>query len=259
MWARYVGWAGALCLFLFSCVFMSFHQAPLPLDLSVTKAVQHLALPDWLNTVLNVPSYLNDPLPSIIALVLWVIFFALIGLIERMRGRSARPWWFAGMFLALAVQVSAALNVVIDELVKRQRPLPADGIHVVGPIVPFPTYPSGHTEHDMVYYGFLLYLSCSGAVRRWRYRWLLLPLQGYAVFDMLVIGFSRIALGDHWVTDVLGGYLEGLIYLCLFIFLYHLTERAWRRRSGGKRAGLSRLERENGPGGLQSDNPGPFS
>jgi membrane-associated phospholipid phosphatase len=219
---------------------MSFHQTPFPLDLSVTKTVQHLSMPGWLNTLLNFPSRLNDPVPSIVALILWIVLLVVAGFIARARGRSARAWWFAAAFLALAVQVAAGLNVVIDELVKRRRPLPGDGIHVAGPIVPFPTYPSGHTEHDMVYYGFLLYLSLSSAVRRWRYRWLLLPFQIYAVFDMLCIGFSRIALGDHWFTDVLGGYLEGLIYLCLFIFLYHLTDRLLRDRLDRKRARFSR-------------------
>jgi membrane-associated phospholipid phosphatase len=48
----------------------------------------------------------------------------------------------------------------------------------------------------------------------------LLPFQLYAVFDIIAIGYSRIYLGDHWLTDVLGGYLEGAIYLFLFIFLY---------------------------------------
>lgn len=233
-WGRYACWSGALLIFILSCVFMSFHQTALPLDLSVTKTVQHLPIPGWLNAILNVPSHLNDPLPSIIALVLWVIFFVAAGFIARSRGKSARQWWLAAAFLALAVQVAAGLNVIIDELVKRKRPLPSDGIHVVGSIVPFPTYPSGHTEHDMVYYGFLLYLSFSQAVRRWRYRWLLLPLQIYAVFDMLVIGFSRIELGDHWLTDVLGGYLEGLIYLCLFIFFYHQAERFVQTRRRGR-------------------------
>jgi membrane-associated phospholipid phosphatase len=209
---------------------MSFHHSYFPIDLSTTREVQHLAMPGWLNTILNFPSLLNNPIPSAVALILWVVFLALAGFIARARGKSPRAWWFAALFLALAVQASAGLNVIIDELVGRKRPLPSDGIHVTGPIVPFPTYPSGHTEHDMVYYGFLLYLSLTRQVRRWRYSWLLIPLQIYAVFDMLAIGFSRIELGDHWLTDVLGGYLEGIVYLCFFIFLYHLADRVWRRR-----------------------------
>lgn len=242
LWLRYSCWGCALLIFLLSCVFMSFHAGPLPLDLATTKAVQSLALPGWLNALVNFPSILNDPLPSIVALLLWMIFLVLAGFGARLRGRPARPWWFTAAFFALAIQASAGLNVILDELVKRKRPLPGDGIRVIGPIVPFPTYPSGHTEHDVVYYGYLLYLSLTWKVRHWRCSWLLLPLQVYAVFDILAIGFSRIELGDHWLTDVLGGYLEGAIYLCFFIFLYHLVDRI-----GIKWAGLLAGSKPSGP------------
>ena len=67
-------------------------------------------------------------------------------------------------------------------------------------------------------------------MREWRYHWLLLPLQIYAVFDILAIGFSRVLEGDHWFTDVLGGYLEGLLLLFFFIFLYRWTTDWLARR-----------------------------
>jgi hypothetical protein len=40
----------------------------------------------------------------------------------------------------------------------------------------FPTFPSGHALHDVVLFGFLLYVSLSKPVSQWRYRWLLIPL-----------------------------------------------------------------------------------
>jgi uncharacterized BrkB/YihY/UPF0761 family membrane protein/membrane-associated phospholipid phosphatase len=54
----------------------------------------------------------------------------------------------------------------------------------------------------------------------WRYRWLLMPLQLYAVLNILLIGYSRVVEGSHWLTDVLGGYLAGALWLVLLIFLY---------------------------------------
>jgi len=130
---------------------------------------------------------------------------------------------------------SAGLNVVIDDLVARPRPDPhIEPIHVYTPIVPFPTYPSGHTEHDVAFYGFLLYLSFTRPVREWRYRWLLIPLQLYALFDILAIGYSRVLEGDHWLTDVLGGYLEGALYLLFFIFLYRWTTDLLAQRRARK-------------------------
>ena len=73
-------------------------------------------------------------------------------------------------------------------------------------------------------------------VREWKYRWLLLPLQLYAVFDILAIGHSRILEGDHWLTDVLGGYLEGALYLFFFIFLYRWVTDILAKRCAIKMA-----------------------
>jgi membrane-associated phospholipid phosphatase len=83
------------------------------------------------------------------------------------------------------------------------------------------SFPSGHVENDVVFLGFMLYLSLSKPVNRWRYRWLLIPLQLYAVLNILLIGYSRVVEGSHWLTDVVGGYLAGALWLVLLIVVYH--------------------------------------
>ena len=110
------------------------------------------------------------------------------------------------------------LDGLIALIVARPRPSPRL-IHVYMP-VPVHSFPSGHVENDVVYYGFLLYLSLSKPVSRWRYRWLLIPFQVYAALNILLIGFSRVYEGSHWSTDVLGGYLSGALFLVLIIVLY---------------------------------------
>jgi len=183
--------------------------------------------------MINFPSFLNDPIPSAVALSVWVVGLLLVALARRIRKLPAATWFMAAIFLLLTVMSSAGLNVVLNEMVARPRPDPrVDHIHLYTSLVPFPTYPSGHTEHDVAYYGFLLYLSFTKPVREWRYRWVLLPFQLYAVYDILAIGYSRIYEGDHWLTDVLGGYLEGALYLFFFIFLYRwATDWLARRRA----------------------------
>ncbi len=99
----------------------------------------------------------------------------------------------------------------------------------------------------MVFYGFLLYLSFTKPVREWRYRWLLLPFQAFATLAILAIGYSRLLEGEHWLTDVLGGYLSGLLWLSLFIFLYRwttnkLAER--RAKQQEKEAGIQKYAGE---------------
>jgi membrane-associated phospholipid phosphatase len=82
----------------------------------------------------------------------------------------------------------------------------------------------------MVFYGFLLYLSLTKPVRQWRYRWALLPLQIFAVINILIMGFARLWEGEHWLIDILGGYLDGAIWMVLFIFLYNWTTDRMRER-----------------------------
>ncbi len=84
----------------------------------------------------------------------------------------------------------------------------------------------------MVYYGFLLYLSFTKPVREWRYHWLLLPLQIFAVLNILLVGYARVEAGSHWITDALAGYLSGGLLLFLFISLYcWTTDKLARRRA----------------------------
>lgn len=85
------------------------------------------------------------------------------------------------------------------------RPRPSDGLVAAAGA----SFPSGHTFTAVVLYGFLLVL-----VWRWTDR----PgLRGGATVllgtAMLAVGLSRIVLGVHWVSDVLGGITIGLAWL----------------------------------------------
>ncbi|MBV9228241.1 MAG: phosphatase PAP2 family protein [Chloroflexi bacterium] len=228
-------WIIGLIIFIISCFVIHAHPKPYAFDLAATEAAQGAHLWPWVDPVLKFPSILNNPLPSIIALGCWFVGMMVMALIFRLRGKSPLGWVLPAGSLVLAVLIATGLQGGVEELVARPRPNPhIYPIHVYTPLVPFPTYPSGHTQHDVVYYGFLLYLSFTRAVREWRYHWLLLPLQIFAVFDILAIGYSRVLEGDHWLTDVLGGYLEGLLYLFLFIFLYRWVTNVIAKRRAKK-------------------------
>jgi len=136
-------------------------------------------------------------------------------------------WWQQAIFFALTIMIANGIDALLGDFVGRPRPTP-NLIHVTTKLV-FNSFPSDHTEHDTVFYGFLLYLSLIKPVRKWKYHWWLLPLQIFAVSAILIIGFSRLYEGEHWITDVLGGYLSGMVWLFLSIFLYRgVTD--WRAR-----------------------------
>jgi membrane-associated phospholipid phosphatase len=225
-------WIIGFIALLIASVIVRFHPAPWSFDLQTTTALQQLPRGSWLGTSIGWPTAVNDPIPSVSSITLWFVVLSLIGVIAKLRGRWATPWFVTAIFIWLGTVVMWTLFFLIDFIVGRPRPS-SSLIHVYIP-EPIPTFPSGHVVYAIVYYGFLLYLSLSKPVSQWRYRWILIPLQVYAALNILFIGYSRVYEGSHWLTDVLGGYLMGTLFLVLLIFLYRwtldkLTERHEKR------------------------------
>jgi membrane-associated phospholipid phosphatase len=87
-------------------------------------------------------------------------------------------------------------------------------------------FPSGHALFAAVFLGFLAYLAATHLRKR------SLRTLSFAGFLMLIllIGASRVYLGVHWPSDVLGGYLVGTVFLAALIWLY----RMWKPRIDSK-------------------------
>ena len=137
-----------------------------------------------------------------------------------------KRWWPSLVTLIVAVPGGMLLNEWIKVLVQRQRPF------VDGPFVDWSGYSfaSGHTIGATLLYGQLLLfiLPCLKA-RHWR---LLAVLS--AVCLVALVGFSRIALGAHFLTDVLAAILFGIIWLALCVVFM----KPVRRGSFGSQAAV---------------------
>ena len=215
-------WILGFMLLAAASVIVRLHPAPWPFDLQTTITLQNLQLPSWVSTLIVWVSIVDNPRPTEISYVAWLVVLSLIGVVVWRRGGSPIPWFVTAIFLSLGVAAMAGLDRIIANLVARPRPS-SPLIHVYMPEPGIPSFPSGHVENDVVYYGFLLYLSLTKPVSEWRYRWILIPFQLYAVLNILLIGFSRVLEGSHWLTDALAGYLAGALWLVLLIFLYRWT------------------------------------
>src|SRR5947209_15301674 len=110
-------WAIGALIFVVSCFIIHSHPQPYPFDLAVTQTVQSLHLWPWVNSVLEFPSALNDPIPSTIAIATWFFGMLLVGGFFRLRRKSGFGWFMAAFFLLLAVMSSASINVGFNELV----------------------------------------------------------------------------------------------------------------------------------------------
>ena len=227
-------WAVGFVLLLVASVIVRFHPAPWPVELQTTITLQYLQLWSALSTPIVLASIVDNVLPSAISLIAWFVGLSLIGVFVWRRGGSPIPWFVTASFITPGTAVADGLNWIIGFSVARPRPS-SPLIHVYMHET-VPSFPSGHVENDVVYYGFLLYLSFTKPVSEWRYRWVLIPFQLYAVLNILLIGYSRVYEGSHWLIDVLAGYLTGALLLVLLIFLYRwtlemLTKRRARRLS----------------------------
>ena len=203
-----------------SSFFVHAHPQPYPIDLQTTDTIQSMLLAPIVVNAIDFVSAANDPAPSIIALGVWLVGLVVIGLLARLRGKSPVKWFESAVGIVATVGIVSGINYLYNLLVDRPRPGSFhEHIHILLHR-PEKSFPSGHTEHDVAYYGFLLFLSFTPPVRDWKYRWVLIPFQIYCILDILTIGYSRILEGEHWLTDVLAGYLSGAVWLLMCIFLY---------------------------------------
>jgi undecaprenyl-diphosphatase len=82
------------------------------------------------------------------------------------------------------------------------------------------SFPSGHAMSAMAFYGFLIYLGFHLAST--------LGVKLAIFFTLgaliLLIGFSRIYLGVHYPSDVLAGFIGGIIWVSFFVTLFKIRE-----------------------------------
>jgi undecaprenyl-diphosphatase len=124
-------------------------------------------------------------------------------------------WWTAGWLAA-----TCALGTLVQQLLKtavgRARPVwpdPVDSAH-------YAAFPSGHALTATVVCGLLLWLLHRHGAGRALWRTAL----AVSVVSVVGVGVTRVWLGVHWTTDVLGGWLLGALIVALAV-LVQLRQR----------------------------------
>ncbi|MEU8230433.1 phosphatase PAP2 family protein [Actinoplanes sp. NPDC048967] len=118
--------------------------------------------------------------------------------------------------LAAYVVITAVGALVLDPtlklLVGRLRPV----VDMPVAFAPGMSFPSGHALGSFVSYGVLLLVFLPAVRRRWR-----VPVITTAVFLVTAVGFTRIALGVHHISDVVAGWLLGGAWLAVTASAFH--------------------------------------
>lgn len=171
------------------------------------------AVADALNSVVAGNAMLTKSLKVLTDLggtpmLLWLMGIGALWLVVR------RQWPIALYVVATSLG-AMGLNAVVKELVGRLRPVVEEPLSHQSGL----SFPSGHALGSAVSYGVLLLVFLPVVRRRAR------PLfAGVMVAAVLVVGLTRIALGVHYLSDVLAGWLLGLVWLALTAIAF----RQWR-------------------------------
>lgn len=135
----------------------------------------------------------------------------------------ASPYWFTifsillfitiknrkiGICIVINLGLSAALNFIVKNIMRRPRPeeyrlIPESGY----------SFPSGHSMVSLAFYGFLIYLIHKNIKNEALKVILILAL----TILIISIGISRIYLGVHYTSDVLAGFLTAIVYLIIYV------------------------------------------
>ena len=160
-----------------------FHAHLTPAFVSVLRGITEFGSSGWIGIVLG----------------LAVLFFIY------------KRWWPSLVILIVAVPGGMLLNEWVKLLVHRHRPF-VDGWFVDWSGYSFA---SGHTIGATLLYGQLA-LFLIPIIKNRRGRVLLFSAASVVI---VLVGFSRIALGAHYLTDVLGGMFFGMMWLTLCVFV----------------------------------------
>ncbi len=173
------------------------------IDVAITREFQEHNLP-WLLNLMKFVSLLGN----------YSLIFALLVLLTAIVFWMVRLRLEALYFIVLS-SVSELLNTSLKLLINRPRP--AASLVEVFQRATGNSFPSGHVMSYVAYWGLLFALSfiLFKRDRWWHYALLIIP-----AFFVVLVGPSRVYLGDHWASDVLGAYILGGLLLGVSLWIY---------------------------------------
>jgi undecaprenyl-diphosphatase len=181
------------------------------IDLTITRALQ---------------SHHNRLLGEVMLALTWLGFLPQVAILG---AAVIAGLYLAGLRREAAATAFAALGMVLAMAIKLvvHRPRPSSNlVHVLNQLSSA-SFPSGHVMAATTFCGFLLFLTYT-SLKPSLVRTALLSLFGLLI---ALMGPSRIYLGQHWFSDVMGAYVLGSLWLAITIKLYRRGMRSASRSS----------------------------
>lgn len=160
--------------------------------------------PAWLEAAIIDVTALGGPT------VIWLVVLSVIGFL----GLQAR--YRTALMVAAAAGSGELLNQMMKAMFMRPRPSVVPHLREVTSA----SFPSGHAMESAIVYltlGVMLMRVAEGRLTK-------IYCLGVAMLVTFLVGSSRVFLGVHYPTDVLGGWILGLVWASIWWFIERRTE-----------------------------------
>lgn len=174
------------------------------MEIEIIKTLQSVSSPA-LDVFCKVISYLGSYLGFIFILIVLFVFYK----------KS-----FAISF-GITYGISVGINYLIKHLVARPRPYMVDSTIVNKLSAVGLSFPSGHTLSATIICFFL----AVWIFDKVKTKWLKALLLSLCIIFIALVMFSRMYLGQHYLTDTVGGFAFGVIYSLVGYFTYTRIKR----------------------------------
>jgi len=211
---RLIGFGIVLPLLILIWVILSLlQQQSFVFDLRWMLALHHYASPVRNDLAVALAALGGLPIATVVAGLLC------LGVYIRKRGQARRQWlWFLGSVCLGAVIIGWSLKLGLG------RPRPELWPRLVQDYGA--SFPSGHSLYAAV-------LAYVGVLLSWQTRWRRLVIC-LSLLWVLLMGLSRVYLGVHYPSDVLGGWLLGLLWVSLVYVGWGIYFDPQRHPDGGR-------------------------
>lgn len=183
-----------ICTILFIDIAIDvFNKEIIEIDTSIYSFISTYLIRDNITPIMKVITWFGSAFPLIIVTLLCIILF-----------KNKKD----GILVLVNLVFITIFNQAFKHIFQRARPSEFMIVTENGY-----SFPSGHSMVSMAFYGFLIYL----IYKRISNKYLKWGLICFLLLLILLIGISRIYLGVHYTSDVIGGFLLSISYLLLFV------------------------------------------
>lgn len=200
---KYIKWIIVLvCLFIFSFIAIKVYtDSNMIIDNILYDFIEEYFIKDKMTTFIKIITWFGGTIGIPVVCILSLFIF---------RDKKINT------SLVVNLIIVTILNNLIKTIFMRARP-------DINPLVIENGYsfPSGHSMISMAFYGYLIYIIYNHKDNI-KIKWILIALLSILI---LLIGVSRIYLGVHYASDVIGGFCFGIAYLIIYISILKKVTR----------------------------------